>query len=196
MALIPIMPLTTVLYPKVVLPLLVCEPVYRRLLRRHRATGKPLGVVLVKEMDGVSFVPYEVGTCAKVVVAENTDGGCYRAVIEGEARFRVSWIDYSGPILRAEVEPIKDEVGDPGEVELLKRRVEEAFRRYLGILEAKGVSPPKELVHHADPVEYSYIVADMLNVDPAEKQRLLSCTSTAQRLRAELELLSEVVDEK
>lgn len=196
MTLIPLLPLTTVLYPKVVLPLLVFEPTYRRLLSRHRATGRALGVVLIKRAERVPVSTYEVGTAARVVAVDDAGNGCSRVVIEGVCKFRVNWIDYSGPILKAEVEPVREDVGDPGEVEELKRRVEEAFRRYLAILEAKGVSPPKELVHYADPVEYSYIVADMLNVSPSDKQRLLACTSTVERLRAELEFLSEVVDEK
>jgi Lon protease-like protein len=108
----------------------------------------------------------------------------------------VNWIDYSKPILKAEVEPLKDDDGDPGEVEELKRRVEKAFRRYLAILEANGVSPPKELVHYLDPAQYSYLVADMLNLNLYEKQRLLAYTSTQERLRAELEFLSQIVDER
>lgn len=195
MTLIPLMPLTTVLYPKVVLPLLVCERKYRRLLRRHKATGEVLGVVLVKDGGEGSITPYDVGTAARVIAAEDSDGGCFSAVIRGECKFRVKWIDYSGPILKADVEVLRDDAGDPGEVEELKRRVEEAFRRYLEILDAKGVSPPKELVHYADPVQYSYIVADMLSLSPADKQRLLAYTSTTQRLRAELEFLSKIVDE-
>jgi len=194
MALIPLIPVTTVLYPKMVLPLFVWETKYRDLLRRHRLSGKALGVVLVKSTGNGTFSPYEVGTVGKVIAAEEGVKGYFKAVLRGEEKFRVNWVDYSGPILRAEVEPLVDDEGDPGEVEELKRRVEEAFRRYLAILEAKGVSPPKELVHYDDPVQYSYTVADMLNISPIDKQKLLSYTSTSQRLSAELEFLSQIVD--
>ncbi len=159
-------------------------------------TGKALGVVLIKKAGEGPVVPYDIGTAAKVIATEDTEDGCFRVVMKGECKFRVNWIDYSKPILKAEVEPLKDDDGDPGEVEELKRRVEEAFRRYLAILEANGVSPPKELVHYLDPAQYSYLVADMLNLNLYEKQRLLAYTSTQERLRAELEFLSQIVDER
>ncbi len=196
MTLIPILPLTAVLYPKMMLPLFVCESKYRRLLRVHNVTGKALGVVLIKKAGEGPVVPYDIGTAARVIATEDTVDGCFRVVMKGECKFRVNWIDYSKPILKAEVEPLRDDDGDPGEVEELKRRVEEAFRRYLAILEAKGVSPPKELVHYLDPAQYSYLVADMLNLNVYEKQRLLAYTSTEERLRAELEFLSQIVDER
>ncbi|MEM3655233.1 MAG: LON peptidase substrate-binding domain-containing protein [Thermoprotei archaeon] len=196
MTLIPLLPLTTVLYPRMLLPLFVCETKYRKLLRKHSSTGKALGIVLIKKAGGGLVVPYDVGTAAKVIAAEDTADSCHKFVIKGECKFRVNWIDYSESILKAEVEPLRDDDGDPGEAEELKKRVEEAFRVYLAILDAKGVSPPKELVHYLDPLQYSYIVADMLNLNPQEKQRLLAYTHTTERLKAELELLSKIVDKR
>ncbi len=196
MTLIPLVPLSAVLYPKMMLPLFVCESKYRRLLRLHKDNGKALGVVLVKGTGNMPIATYDVGTAARVVAAEDTGRGCYKVVMKGECKFKVNWIDYSGSILRADVEALRDDYGDPGEVDELKRRVEDAFRRYLAILEAKRVSPPKELVHFLDPVQYSYIVADMLDLNLSDKQRLLAYTSTTERLRAELEYLSQIVDEK
>jgi Lon protease-like protein len=193
---LPLFPLSTVLYPRTLLPLFVFENRYLKLINYCISTGSPFGVVLIKEgvEVGGSAIPYEVGTEAKIIGAQKLPGGNYKVVVRGGRRFRVNWLDYSLPYLQAEVEHLEDLEGEPGVEEKLKHDVEFYFRKYLGLLEQLGINPLKEEAHHCSPEEYSYIVADTLQIAPREKQHLLVISSAAERLKAELEFLIRILD--
>ncbi|MEM3671419.1 MAG: LON peptidase substrate-binding domain-containing protein [Thermoprotei archaeon] len=191
---IPLFPLSTVLYPKTYLPLIVFEERYKIMLDHCLSKDWPMGVVLIKngrEVGG-SAEPCDVGTEAKIVASEKLGNGKYTVVVRGERRFRITWIDYSKPYLQAHVEYIdrnSDEVTEPE----LKSKIEGFFRKYLEVLEGLGISACKEEIHSLPPEHYSYVVADMLQLGADEKQQLLEASTTTERFRMELEYLVTIL---
>ncbi|PSN85537.1 hypothetical protein B9Q02_05940 [Candidatus Marsarchaeota G1 archaeon BE_D] len=197
MVLIPLFPLSTVLYPNTLLPLFIFEKRYRIMVERCISSNSSFGIALIKrgmEVGGPAE-PYSIGTEARIVAKQRLRGGCYNVVVKGEKKFEIIWIDYSEPYLQAEIKWVDEKIEEGEEEKRLKSVVQSLFRKYLALLEKLGVCPLNEGVHELDPTNYSYVVADVLQLDPREKQRLLEANSTSERLKMEIEYLVTLLDE-
>ncbi|MGW3075877.1 MULTISPECIES: LON peptidase substrate-binding domain-containing protein [unclassified Kitasatospora] len=212
---LPLFPLNTVLYPGLVLPLNVFEERYRRLvadlLERSEDTPRRFGVLAIRDgrevapvrpeegpagpLDGLGTTTgdplealFHIGCVADVASVEHQPDGRYELLVTGTTRFRLRSADVSGPYLTGEIEPIEELPGEGSGA--LASEVERAFRVYqkrlAGAREASTVGR-QELPD--DPQVLSYLVAAASVFETPVKQRLLACPDTAQRLRAELDLL-------
>ena len=119
--LIPLFPLSTPLFPGVVLPLQIFEPRYRRLVRDlvalpEDSDRRVFGVVGIRqgwEVERIAPVEalYDIGCTARLqVVRPESDGG-FQIVTVGGDRFRLLDVVVSQdpPYLRAEVDWLADE---------------------------------------------------------------------------------------
>jgi ATP-dependent Lon protease len=138
---IPLFPLSTPLFPGVVLPLNIFEPRYRRLIADLTAlppgTERRFGVVAIRQGWEVERVApaealYDVGCTAVLrAVAPRPDGGFQVATV-GVDRFRLLDVlvpgqDQDAPYLRARVEWLSDE-----------EAAEEAAGDHDGLVDADG----------------------------------------------------------
>ncbi len=199
-AVIPVFPLGTVLVPGLVLPLHIFEPRYRQLVHDLLALpegDRGFGVIAIREGrevgdDGVTAL-YEVGTLALLRDVEPYADGRYDLISNGDARFRlISRVDVGTPYLSAEVEWLAEEDGgSTGETEVLGSAVARRFDTYRGLLaEVGAVEAAQMAMLPDDPAVVSYLVAVAMVLDLHDRQRLLECVSTADRLRAEIVLLN------
>jgi Lon protease-like protein len=202
---LPVFPLTTVLFPGLVLPLHIFEERYRALVRHlvdlPPDTPREFGVVAIRSGWEVAPGPdrttpgtgevtlHEVGCTADLrEVAELTDGG-FDIVTVGRRRFRVIEIDStSAPYLTAEVQWLPEPSGPDEAAAQLAARVTAVFRQYLGLMRAEPEQLNEQLPE--DPTVLSHLVAATAALTVADRQRLLAIDDTAARLRAELRLLN------
>ncbi len=156
--LIPLFPLSTPLFPGVVLPLNVFEPRYRRLVRDLVALpdseeARSFGVVAIRQGWEVEKVApaealYDVGCTARLQVVRPQPDGGFQIVTVGGDRFRLLdvVVGEDPPYLQGEVEWLADvedgdePSGDPDEVAaqvaagalaVLVRAVRGLFARYV-----------------------------------------------------------------
>ncbi|MER6300136.1 LON peptidase substrate-binding domain-containing protein [Kitasatospora sp. NPDC001539] len=212
---LPLFPLTTVLYPGLVLPLNVFEERYRRLvadlLEQPEDAPRRFGVLAIKDgrevapvrpeegpagpLDGLGTVTgdplealFHIGCVADVSSVQEQPDGRYELLVTGTTRFRLRSVTVAGPYLTGEIEPIEEQPGEGSGA--LAAEVERAFRVYqkrlAGAKEASTVGRPQL---PDDPQVLSYLVAAASVFETPVKQQLLACPDTAQRLRTELELL-------
>src|SRR5487761_1786616 len=193
--LLPLFPLGTVLCPGMVLPLHVFEERYRRLVQDLLDGPEPrrFGVIAIREgretgADGVSAL-YDVGCVAVLRDADRHDDGRFDLVTVGTERFRLGPLDRSRPYLRAEVEPISDDVADPQAAALAVRVVQGSFRGYLDALVQQGGATVVIEEIPDEPVLLSYVIAAAMIIDLPERQGLLAEPDAASRLLAERALL-------
>ncbi|GLY93495.1 LON peptidase substrate-binding domain-containing protein [Actinoplanes sp. NBRC 103695] len=207
---LPVFPLSTVLFPGLVLPLHIFEERYRTLVRELVAAPEDgpheFGVVTLRHgsevltaVEGEPDPPmpdtpvtaeqlYDVGCTAELRQVTELPDGRFDIVTVGRRRFRVLAVT-SGPegYLSAEVEWLPDE-DTPGETaELLAPRVLAAFRTYLDLLR-----PDSEVLDHVpdDPTVLSHLIAATAQLTTDERQLLLAAPDTETRLRTELKLLT------
>lgn len=190
--LLPLFPLSTVLYPGAPLPLHVFEERYREMVRDlvSNSDRRWFGVVAVRHGSEVGeSAPslYDVGCIAVVRRVDAYPDGRFDIVTAGGPRFRISELDQSRSYLRATVGLLDEEYGDRAEDGAVAARA--ALAAYWEVLcgirgERIAMAPVAD-----DPLELSYLASTVLQLDVAEKQALLECRNAAERIAAATSLL-------
>jgi len=197
--LLPLFPLSTVLFPGMRLPLHIFEPRYRQLVADLLEEPEPrqFGVIAIRKgkETGTSGAEalFEVGCVATVRQVEPREDGRYDLLTVGEQRFRLLGLDRSLPYLRGEVEPLPDETGDPAAAAYTTLRVQEAFRGYLNVLVDRGGGVISVADLPDEPLLLSYIVAAAMIIDLPDRQSLLAAPDALTRLKAERSLLTREI---
>lgn len=206
---LPVFPLSTVLFPGLVLPLHIFEERYRALVRelvaRPEGTPHEFGVVTLRHgsevapdpgEDGAVPAPppvggddlYDVGCTAELRHVTELPDGRFDIMTVGRRRFSVIGVEQGAePYLTAHVEWLPEEDEPSPTAQLLAPRVLTAFRAYLELLR-----PNSEVLDQVpdDPTVLSHLVAATAQLTVEERQMLLATPDTASRLRAELRLLN------
>lgn len=205
---LPVFPLSTVLFPGLVLPLHIFEERYRVLVRELVAlteeTPHEFGVVTFRHGsevapdpgdDGPAPAPpigaddlFEVGCTAELRHVTELPDGRFDVMTVGRRRFRVLGVEQGAePYLTARVEWLPEEDEPSTTALLFAPRVLTAFRAYLELLR-----PNSEVLDQVpdDPTVLSHLVAATAQLTVEERQMLLAAPDTASRLRAELRLLN------
>src|SRR5215213_9260507 len=151
--LIPLFPLSTPLFPGVVLPLQIFEPRYRRLVKDLVALPEGsdrrfFGVVAIRQGWEVERIApaealYDIGCTARVQVVRPQEDGGFQIVTVGGDRFRLLdvLVSEDPPYLRAEIEWLAEEEAaeeDAGDRELLSAPAE-------GLASAAAAAVPDEV---------------------------------------------------
>jgi Lon protease-like protein len=186
---LPLFPLQTVLYPGLPIPLHIFEDRYRQMFERVLDTERRFGVVAIvrgREVDeGVTYHP--IGCLAEVAEVERHPDGRLDVVARGRSRFRIDGVTQAAPYIVAEVSTLPEAAGEAAEQRSLKAG--RLFTRYVATLLRMAGGQAETIDIPDDPVAASYLVAAGLQVDLADKQRLLMLPSAAERLAAEATLL-------
>jgi Lon protease-like protein len=182
---LPLFPLNTVLFPHVPMALHVFEARYRRLLKDCREQGTGFGVVGIAEGVEVGGLarPHRVGCLAQIVSVDSLEHGGANLLIRGASRFVIDSVSHRRPYLVGRVRWLEEEPGDPAMLARLSERVGRAFREYVGGLHNLASQPRQPLALVDDPEQLAYLISATLQIDMAEKQRLLEAESAAARLR-------------
>jgi hypothetical protein len=205
---LPVFPLSTVLFPGLVLPLHIFEERYRALVRelvaRPDEGPHEFGVVALRrgwEVAGsddaqsalsADDVPdlHEIGCTAELRQVSELPDGRFDIVTVGRRRFKVLDVQAGGkPYLTAAVEWLADD-GDAASAALLAPRVLAVFRDYLELLQ-----PDSDTLEQVpdDPTVLSHLVAASAQLAVEDRQALLAAADTTTRLRDELRLLTREV---
>lgn len=195
--LLPLFPLSTVLFPGMRLPLHVFEERYRLLVAHLRQQPEPrrFGVIAIRKgrevgADGITAL-YDVGCVATVrQIMPHADGRFDLATV-GTERFRLLRVDGDLPYFRGEVEPLKDEPGadDDDALAFAVSRVQAGFRGYLNALADRGAGVISVAELPDEAVLLSYVVGAAVIIDLPERQSLLAAPTPLDRLRLERSLL-------
>jgi len=181
---LPLFPLHTVLFPGASLPLHVFEQRYRAMMEHILAGDRRFGVVMIREgMESGGFAEvHEVGCVGVLRVLERADDGTMDIVITGAERFRIERRLPDDPFPRAEVSLIVPEPVGPG-VEERFAAARAMLPRYIDVLSRMKATAPVEADLEGEPVDVSFRIAALLEVDLNERQRLLACKHAAARLQ-------------
>lgn len=202
---LPLFPLGSVLVPGLVLPLHIFETRYRVLMQALMAlpddAERQFGVVAIRsgrEVEATAGEPstgrpdvHAVGCTAELREVTPYSDGRFDIIAVGEQRFRLVGIDEEAdtPYLTGLVEFLPEPEGtedgamDVAEFERLNRVVVAQFADYRRRLQVEATELPE------DPRVVSYLISAAMVLDLADRQRLLEIPSTADRLRAEVDLL-------
>lgn len=189
-------PLHTVLFPGMALPLNVFEPRYLQLVDECTRDDDPFGVALIREGPEVGgfAVPHDVGTTARIEVAEPALLNRISLLSRGEQRFRITELHHDRPYLWADAELI-EQPSDEASGEL-RGRARDQLRAFAGLRSrARGEyeRDPRE-----EPPDGAAALTDAICATGAgtadERQRLLETIDPAERLARAVEMFEEVLE--
>ncbi|MGH3279017.1 MAG: LON peptidase substrate-binding domain-containing protein [Trebonia sp.] len=196
--LLPLFPLSTVLFPGMRLPLHVFEERYRLLVAHLRQQPEPwrFGVIAIRKgrevgADGVAAL-HDVGCVATVrQITPHADGRFDLATV-GTERCRLLRVDDGLPYFRGEVEPLTDEPGaaDGEALAFAVARVQAGFRGYLNVLADRGGGVISVAELPGEAILLSYVVGAAMIIDVPERQSLLAAPTVLDRLKLERSLLA------
>jgi len=188
---LPLFPLSTVLFPGMVLPLHIFEERYRLMINRCLEEHRPFGVLLIREglEVGESANPYEVGTTAVIGGVSRTEDGRMNIITIGGERFRLQGMSHDLPYLVGKAEPWPLAGAETEEALERVRPVHALFKRYTTLLaQAQGEAMQVEKMP-TEPRTLALLVAIALQLPMVQKQHLLDQPAIADMLEAERQIL-------
>jgi len=193
---LPLFPLSTVLFPGMRLPLHIFEQRYRQLVADllERPEPRQFGIIAIRKgretgVDGVTAL-YDIGCVAAVRQVDARQDGQYDLQTVGTRRFRLLRVDRSLAYFQGEIEFLADETGDAAPAAPLTQRVQAAFRGYLNALADRGGGVISVASLPDEPELLSYVVGAAMIIDLPDRQALLAAPDTVTRLKAERSLLT------
>ncbi|MGH3167644.1 MAG: LON peptidase substrate-binding domain-containing protein [Trebonia sp.] len=196
---LPLFPLSTVLFPGMRLPLHVFEERYREMVADllERPEPRQFGVIAIRSgretgADGVSAL-HQVGCVAAIRTVSPREDGRYELQTVGTERFRLVGLDQSRSYFQGTIERLPDERAGEGDTEertIVVRRVQAGFRAYLNALADRGGGIISVAELPDEPLLLSYVVAAAMIIDLPDRQNLLAAPDATARLKAERAMLA------
>ena len=187
----------TVLFPRMILPLVLWEESAQKLVQEALFQDKIIGILSAPGEKAEGFGPDDlsrVGTAAAILKMRKSEDEALRLLVQGLYRFRVEeWVGFE-PYLAARITPISEEYEPDLEVEALVSNVKGLFVKMMELspyLPAELGTLVREL---GDPRLLADITAGSLNISKAEKQELLETYDVKERLRRVLSLINRELE--
>jgi Lon protease-like protein len=193
---IPLFPLPLVLLPRAPQPLHIFEPRYRQLLADCLAGDREFGMICLT--PGVEEREIPIGTAGCIAHVESAQGlpdGRSNVLVVGRDRFELEeFVADPAPYHVARVRLFDDTAEASDDLGPAAERMLQAFRRVGRAARAiqDDASPLPDLP--LDPALMSFAVAQYIDIDLAEKQKLLASRSAEERLRRLEEVLLPLVE--
>src|SRR5260221_14454828 len=183
-----------IIFPGMVAPLLVDTAQSIRLIDDVvEGEDRLLGLVLQRKPDIESPEPqdlYEFGCGARVLKMLKFPDNTVRVLIEG--LWRVHLKEYTGtdPYLCAKFELLKDVSENSVELTAMMRNAQTQFQEIIKLSPALSEQIKIAALNTEDPGHFADLIAVNLNLDLAERQKLLETSSVKDRLTRLLPMLN------
>lgn len=178
---LPLFPLSKVLFPRMILPLHIFEERYKLMISELLASGGSFGVVQDEEVhSGI------VGTTASLQKVLHTyEDGRMDILTHGEERFRVIEMVESKPYIRALVDPLIDDSKAHSVARIQIEQMLSLYRQFIARLglEAEQKQQLDSLMEDMEAErDISYVIGQTIGLDTARQQELLAVTSPSARI--------------
>lgn len=193
MPVLPLFPLSTVLYPDGRLALRIFESRYLDMVSRCVRDDGSFGVCLIEEGGevGDAAQPYRIGTEARIIDWDRHDDGLLGLTVRGERRFRVASIAVQpDKLLLGEVEWLDDEpIVLPGEYAVLA----DLLRRLVQQFDPEQVEAGENF---SEAGWVGYRLAEYLPLSMIQRQSLLEHADPIGRLQILAALVRSVANDE
>ena len=195
---LPILPLkNTVLFPGVVIPITVGRDKSIKLVKEAYDTDKTIGVVAQKDhmdedpkLDGI----HAVGTIAHILKLLKMPDGSTTIIIQGKKRFRITQVVQEEPYYRAKIDAITDQVASKKADSKFDALIDSIKDLALTIIKQSPNIPSEASIAIKNIESPSYLInfiSSNMNIDVADKQKLLEVTDLPERATMALGYLTK-----
>ncbi len=196
---LPILPLRgLVVYPQTAVPLTIGQPRSIRLVDDVVASeDRLIGLVASRDPNLETPEPEDLFTMGTVAVVHRlfrAPDGTIRLVVQGIERFRVGEFVQLEPYLKANIQPLPEEVEEGAELEALGRNARGQFERIAEMIP----SIPRELVASImaleDALQTVYTVANFQRMELEDAQAILELDSATAKLHKLVGILTREIE--
>lgn len=193
---LPILPLrNTVLFPGVVIPITVGRDKSIKLIREANSADKIIGVVSQRDVsiEDPQFKDlHDIGTVARILKMLRMPDGNTTVIIQGRQRMRIDSLTQSEPYLRAQVSAFKDQKPrkNDKEFQALIASMNDLAKQIIELSPNIPSEAAVALRNIETPAFLVNFIASNLNVEVAEKQRLLEIENLKIRANEVLILMN------
>ena len=185
---LPILPLRkVVVFPLSFMPLSVGQPRSIRLVEDVAVADRMVGLVAMRDPSVDEPGPegiHRIGTAAQIHRLVKASDGTIGIFVQGLERIEIEGWESTENYLKARVRVLPDPVGDPVELEALRRSVVERFSRLVELVPHLPEDLISAIEALEDPRALAYFIAANTRMDTEAGQKLLEMESVSDRLRA------------
>ena len=189
-----ILPLrNTVLFPGMIIPLTIGRERSLAAVQEAAQLQRPLGILLQRQDTDETPGPehlHAVGTSANVLRYITAPDGTHHAICQGLQRFRALQFLDGYPFLAARVQLIEPVTGIDADIEGRAHNLRQKTHEILGLLPQVPEGVHAALMAVENPENLADFVASQIDIEPADKQKLLETFDLKERLDQLLTLLN------
>jgi ATP-dependent Lon protease len=183
---VPILPLRgTVVFPFVVVPLMIQESEYVRLVDEALMRGSRIGLFLQRDPKQENPGPddlYEMGAAGNILKMLRFPDGTVRFLIQGLSRVRVKRFTTTRPYLQGEIEELEEIEGDSVKTEAQQRNLMEAIKQLVELAPYLTEEFHVSVINQDTISKQADFLASNLNVTLEQKQEALAERDVLKRL--------------
>lgn len=174
-----------VLFPGIIAPITLGRETTISAVQEAMRTNRRVGLMLQRnpnddEPDAEAL--YEVGTLVNILRYVTTQEGTHHLVVQGEERFKVQHYLHDEPYLAAKVSLMPDPKTDDLELEARRRYLQGLAIEVAKLLPQLPSDVIQTLQNISDAGALADLIANFMDMTPAEKQQLLEVTDLTERL--------------
>jgi ATP-dependent Lon protease len=184
----------TVLFPGVVIPITVGRQKSIKLVKKAYKGNRIIGVIAQKngnnEDPGVDDI-YTHGTVAKIIKMLVLPDGNTTIIIQGKSRFNIDTILNDDPYITAKIQLLSSEFPDVGkkETKAIVQTLKDAASKILKLNPEIPREAQMALDNIQNPTFLTHFLSSNLNVEVADKQKLLEIDNGRERATMLLEYM-------
>lgn len=187
----------TVVFPYLIVPLVVAEQKYAKLIDEILMEGRLIGLFAQKSptVEHASAEDiYKVGTAASILKMLRFPDGSVRFLVQGLSRVRIKNFVRAEPYLVSQIEVVEEKTERGVEVEALVRNVLDLLKKVVDLAPYLSEELQITAINTEDPSRLADLIASNLNINVAQKQGLLETFDTKERLRKVLSQINREVE--
>ncbi|MCB2231123.1 endopeptidase La [bacterium] len=195
---VPILPLKgTVVYPFLVVPLMIQEAEYVRLVDEALMRGSRIGLFVQKDPQKEHPEPgdlHEIGASGNILKMLRFPDGTVRFLIQGLSRVRIKRFATTEPYLSGEIEEIEDINTNPVKTEAQQRSVLAAVKKLVDLAPYLNEEFHVSVINQDTISKQADFVASNLNVTLEDKQAILAEPDVNARLKMLYQWISKEIE--
>lgn len=195
---LPVLPLKgTIVYPFLVVPLMIQEPEYTRLVDEALMRGSKISLFLQRDANIETPGPedlHTMGAVGNILKMLKFPDGTVRFLIQGLSRVRVRKFKKHGSNLHAEVELIDDVVEGSVRLEALQRNLTERIKLLVELAPYLNEEFHVSAINQETPSKFTDFIASSLNISVEQKQELLAETNVTRRMQLLYQAINKEIE--
>lgn len=188
---------SVVVFPSMVMPLMINDEKYARLIDQTLMKGRAIGLFAQKSPDEDSPGPdgiYHVGTVGTILKMLRFPDGSVRFLVQGLSRVKITKFVRSEPFLTAQAELVDEDEKTTVEIEALVRHAHELIKQAVALSPNLSEDLQISAINTDDAGRLADLIASNLNLPTEKRQEVLATFDIKTRLEKVLAQVKKEIE--